>query len=269
LENGVKILFDSLVTYPVMCDGHCSGIIVENAGGRELYYGKVMIDSTGDALIFDRAGAPCVIGNNYLTYVAHGFDDQSATAYTEDKNLTRFRHWISIGSDYEGNGHPDGMPLFHGDNAEEITDFIISGKMMLWNKEKDKSKDTRDLMMIPEIPQMRTIRHIVGETIFTGSENTCNDSIGTVGDFRKKNKQYQIPFSCLYNKEFDNMIAAGRIISTNDEGWEITRVIPVCAVTGQAAGTAAAIAVRENSKISEIKYKSLKQLLSENNVIFQ
>ena len=34
---------------------------------------------------------------------------------------------------------------------------------------------------------------------------------------------------------------AGRCISVDDEMWEITRVIPACGVTGEAAGTAAAM----------------------------
>lgn len=268
IENGVKILFDSLATYPVMCGNHCSGIIVENVSGRELYSGTVIIDATGDALIFDRAGVPCVIGNNYLTYVAHGFDYQDAVSYAEDGNLARFRRWISVGSNYAGNGHPEHIPLFHGDNADEITDFIIKGKEMLWKKEKEKPKDTGELMMIPEIPQMRKIRHIVGETVFTGGNSSCHDSIGTAGDFRKKGKVYNIPYSCLYNMKYDNMLAAGRIISTDDEGWEITRVIPVCALTGQAAGTAASVAVAQKQSVSKIDYGVLKEILLQNRVIF-
>ena len=36
-------------------------------------------------------------------------------------------------------------------------------------------------------------------------------------------------------------MAAGRIISVTDAMWDITRVIPACAVTGQAAGLAMAM----------------------------
>lgn len=38
-----------------------------------------------------------------------------------------------------------------------------------------------------------------------------------------------------------NLLAAGRDISTSDAMWDVTRVIPACAVTGEAAGTAAAL----------------------------
>jgi len=43
----------------------------------------------------------------------------------------------------------------------------------------------------------------------------------------------------MYNAEIKNLITAGRSISVTDTLWDITRVIPVCVVTGEAAGVAA------------------------------
>ena len=67
------------------------------------------------------------------------------------------------------------------------------------------------------------------------------DSIGMTGDWRKPGPCYEIPFRTLYSKELPNLLAAGRNISVADAMWDITRVIPPCAVTGEAAGTAAAM----------------------------
>lgn len=44
-----------------------------------------------------------------------------------------------------------------------------------------------------------------------------------------------------YCGKVHNLYAAGRCISVIDDMWDITRAIPCCAVTGQAAGTAAAL----------------------------
>ena len=38
-----------------------------------------------------------------------------------------------------------------------------------------------------------------------------------------------------------NLFAAGRCISAAGDAWDVTRVIPTCAATGQAAGTMAAL----------------------------
>ena len=45
--------------------------------------------------------------------------------------------------------------------------------------------------------------------------------------------------------------------------WDIMRVIPCCAVTGQAAGTAAAI----TNDFSKLNVKLLQQILENNGVI--
>lgn len=45
----------------------------------------------------------------------------------------------------------------------------------------------------------------------------------------------------LHSEGINNCLAAGRIISVTDAMWDISRVIPACAVTGQAAGIAAAL----------------------------
>ena len=60
-----------------------------------------------------------------------------------------------------------------------------------------------------------------------------------VGDWRNRGPVYELPFEILYGKDVKNLITAGRCISATDEMVEVTRVIPACAVTGQAAGIAA------------------------------
>ena len=54
---------------------------------------------------------------------------------------------------------------------------------------------------------------------------------------------YGIPYRCLYSRNIDNLIFAGRNISVTHAAMSSTRVMATCATIGQAAGTAAAIAV--------------------------
>ena len=84
-----------------------------------------------------------------------------------------------------------------------------------------------------------------------------------VSDWRKRGPVYEVPFSTLYSKEVKNLIAAGRCTSVTDSMWDIMRVIPCCAVTGQAAGIAAAI----SQDFSEIDLARLQSLLEENGVV--
>ena len=86
-------------------------------------------------------------------------------------------------------------------------------------------------------------RRISGEYTLDSKEmhKYFEDSIGMVSDWRKRGPVYEVPFRTLYSGKIKNLICAGRCTSVTDAMWDIMRVIPCCAVTGQAAGTAAAM----------------------------
>ena len=88
------------------------------------------------------------------------------------------------------------------------------------------------------------------------------DSIGLAGDWRKRGPVYEIPLRTLYNSKIRNLAAAGRCISVTDGMWDITRAIPVCAVTGQAAGTALAVC----EDLTKVDVCMVQQVLQENGV---
>ena len=60
-----------------------------------------------------------------------------------------------------------------------------------------------------------------------------------------------------------NLIVAGRCTSVNELLWDVMRVIPCCAVTGQAAGVAAAM----TDDFSTLDMAILQQKLRENGVV--
>ena len=96
---------------------------------------------------------------------------------------------------------------------------------------------------IATIPQIRMTRKLVGQYTLSDKEahTYFEDSIGMVSDWKRRGPIYEVPFRTLYNSTIKNLICAGRCTSVNETMWDIMRVIPCCAVTGQAAGTAAAM----------------------------
>lgn len=263
-DNGVKIRFDSLMTVPVMENGICKGVVVESVEGAELFEASAVIDATGDASLMHRAGVPTVDGRNYFSYVAHMFTLEDVDKLIETGNLCKFRRWVNAGSDLYGNGHPEGAPRPSGTTADEVTDFVINGKKRMLDRISAFEKNTFDIMTLPTMPQFRTIRRIIGNTDFCAIDGeTFEDSIGNCGDFRPKGigNHYQIPFGSLWNKDFPNMLAAGRIISAPEgDGWEASRVIPICALTGEAAGKAAALCVKENKLLTDIALGDIEKI---------
>jgi hypothetical protein len=89
------------------------------------------------------------------------------------------------------------------------------------------------------------------------------DSIGMVSDWRRRGPVYEVPYRTLYSAQVKNLICAGRCTSVTDDLWDVMRVIPCCAVTGQAAGTAAAM----TDDFSTLEVKELQATLVKNGVV--
>lgn len=270
-ENNVDIRFDTYAVFPVMDNKNCLGIMTETVSGKEFYPAKMVIDATGDATICHRAGIPTVNGKNKLVYLSHGFSKKEIEGYDDKKDLLEFRKWDwSCGKDFNSNDDQI-LTDSSGTTSNSINEFIQKGKKNAFEKIKSYGKDAYELSSIPTMPQLRMIRHIVGEKTFYGTENNINnvlDSVGCFSDFRKSDTRYQLPYGTLYNKEFPNILAAGRIISADGEGWQITRVIPICALTGQIAGTAAAMCVQKDCSVNLLEISKLKkQLISDGLII--
>ena len=245
-KNNVNILFDTYATYPVMDGNICKGVIAESAEGRCFYPAKVIVDATGNASIMHRAGVPCVVGENFLTYLTHDIQFELVEKQLNDKKVWAIRNWHNCGSNMEGTGHPESLHTFKGVSAKEITEFMLTGKQLMLEHIRNNDRYSYDIMGIPTMPQFRTIRRIVGDSDFKAiNGNSVPDSIGHIGDFRISDKYltnvYDVPLSALYNSAFPNLIAAGRIVSAPEyDDWEAIRVIPACALTGEGAGKAAA-----------------------------
>lgn len=267
-NNGVDIRFDTLATYPVMENNICKGIVTETVSGKEYYPAKVVIDATGTAVIADAAGIPTVIGENYYTYVAHGIDSSSIENYCISKDYNKLHKWYSCGSDLHGNGNFEGKSTTHGVTSDEVNDFVQLGKKHLFERIKNDDKNSRDITALSTMPHYRKIKHIVGDYTFTAENDLSNisDSIGKCGNFLKAGEKFKLPYRILYNGKFPNILTAGRIVSAEGKGWEVARVIPVCAVTGEAAGAAASVCVKNGCDLCEVDIVELQQILRGMNV---
>jgi len=86
---------------------------------------------------------------------------------------------------------------------------------------------------------------------------------GTVIQRLKPGTYYEIPYRCLLPREVDNLIVASRCISATHEAHSSLRVMPIVWAIGQAAGTAAALCVRENIEPGQVDTGKLRKILTE------
>ncbi len=73
---------------------------------------------------------------------------------------------------------------------------------------------------------------------------------------------YQIPYRCLYTNRVQNLLLAGRMIGTDKGAFGGIRVMVNLNQTGEAAGVAAVLAVRDRLGVSEISIPELRTKLA-------
>ncbi len=74
-------------------------------------------------------------------------------------------------------------------------------------------------------------------------------------------ESYGIPYRCLVPEGMSNLLTAGRIVSCDRQVQASLRVMPACFLTGQAAGTAAAMAVAKQTNAGDVEPAALRKKL--------
>jgi len=92
---------------------------------------------------------------------------------------------------------------------------------------------------------VRETRRITGGILPSLSEIKTNKFYDTVAKPYVESEM-RVPYRSIVPQEVENLLVAGRCISAQQDAMVQLRLIPACLVTGQAAGTAAALALREN-----------------------
>ena len=241
-KTGVKILYGYYAVGVSKENGRIQAVIVENKSGRQAIAVQSVVDATGDCDIALFADAP--------TATFQQGNVLAAWYYSTGESGYRLNcvGAADIPEDQKKN-YNQVAPLiprrFTGLDANELSEMVQLSHiqtMQHWIRKREK-----DSSLVPAtittIPQIRMTRRIAGEYTLHSTEQHqyFADSIGMISDWRKRGPVYEVPFRTLYSGQVRNLITAGRCTSVTDSMWDIMRVIPCCAVTGQAAGTAAAL----------------------------
>ncbi|MBQ8357714.1 MAG: FAD-dependent oxidoreductase [Clostridia bacterium] len=140
------------------------------------------------------------------------------------------------------------------------------------------------LMMTAAEIGVRESRMIVGDYILTESDCkscvkfddavvACNYDIdihnpegsGTSHYYFAPGTYYTIPYRSLIPKNADNLLVAGRCISSDHGAQASYRIMPVVCCIGEAAGSAMGLAIRNKTTVREVNVKQLQDVLKQNN----
>lgn len=95
------------------------------------------------------------------------------------------------------------------------------------------------------------------------------EGAGTSHFFFKDEEWYEIPYRCLIPKNIDNMLVAGRCISSTHEAQASLRIMPYCAEIGQAAGAAAFVAKEDNVNVRHSDINKIQKILKDEGFILR
>ncbi len=264
-DEGVKILYGTYAVQAITESKKISAVVVENKSGRSAIIAKSVVDATGDADIAKFASVPTETFKQGNVLAAWYY------AFCNEKGYhCRPMGCCDIPEDRRKEGEKvDTLSRrrFGGLDAEEISEFTQLSHMAVYDdvlkfRQQDKSYVPATLATVPEL---RMTRKLAGEYVLDDTEDhkRFETSVGMVSDWRKRGPVYEVPFETLYSKECKNLIFAGRCTSVTEPMWDIMRVIPCCAVTGQAAGVAAAM----TDDFTALDVKELQNVLVKNNVV--
>ncbi len=166
-------------------------------------------------------------------------------------------------------------------SAKALSDALSEGRrqaIMAVEFMKANIPEFKDIELLQTAPLMgvRESRRIVGEYTLTAEdliagkqfEDGLFDALFNMDvhepDSRGQNcthltKPYQVPYRCLIPKHIKNLLVAGRCISGTHEAMASYRVTGSCSAMGEAAGYAAAEAVRQNKDLRLVSVEEIKK----------
>ncbi len=258
-ESGARLRMHTSFAGVALVDSAIAAVLVESKKGREAILPRVVIDATGDGDVFVATGA-------------------------EYEQVTIPPHlWFRVGG-------------VEGGPRQLVFDTVDAGRVLVpWGPHADRVDpcDPDDLTRaelacragaaaafaglrasdpafahawLDDYARMLGItesRRLVGDHVLAKEEGDLHfpDAIARTGHWTKRGVVYEIPYRCLTTAAADNLLVAGRCISATRYVHQATKEIPAAMATGEAAGTAAAIAAATGTGARSVNVDAVRSAL--------
>ncbi len=305
-EAGIKLLLHSWGTRAIVENGTVKGVIFESKSGRQAILGKVIIDGTGDGDIMASAGIEFEdafdprlraanmalvwrFGNvdykkycRYLDTDRHNYNQLMG----ELKKQTGGIHVLPIASSREDVvWFNNRVPGLSATNVEHLTRVEVDMRKVM--------RATHDFFRgnIPGFEKsfildsasqtgIRGGRRMMGEYVYSHEDMVSGlihqDTIAVFPSTKgapaeappsDKSSRGYIPYRSLLPRRMEGFLVACRAFSSDMYTNDAFNWIPHCIAFGEAAGTAAALAVKKGIQPRELDYASLQERLLSQGVL--
>lgn len=117
---------------------------------------------------------------------------------------------------------------------------------------------TREDLLAGKVPQDSILLAANSVDVHGRFGPMSNEYVAIAGDY------YGVPYRSLLPVGVEQLLVAGRCLSADSTAAGAVRVMPPCMAMGQAAGTAAALAVKNGVTVRELPAQQLRSVLKEN-----
>ena len=276
-EAGARLVLHAWAAEPIVEDGRIRGAIFESKEGRQAILAEVVVDTTGDADLMARAGAPlagdidrgdihhCV----NTAFLAGGVDMERWLAFRRD-DRQGFADFMARGRESAGPFEKpfvswrNDVALFMGPrlsgysavNVEDLTEVelrsrALADRHIAFYRAHAPGFGAAFLMLgAPQIG-VRHSRRITADRMVTRPQwdagTVWDDEIGVSPSLSPKFPSVSVPYGALLPRGVEGALAAGRHIACDASSHSFLREIPQCWLSGQAAGAAAALAAESGA----------------------
>ena len=270
-DAGVEVVFDTVFAAPLMDGDTVRGVLVENKSGRSAYLAKIFVDASGDSDLLYRAGAQTETrGDNIVSHWAYELDlnDPGLAEAAAEQDILKALRLRWLGLQPNGDNAGSTIPTYDGTSSEGVNGYIRTSRALAREHIKANRRPGWAQLTLPLMPQFRMTRRLVGvKELALEPGVSIDSSVGCViFSLAAPAAVYEFPYEGLIDARITNVLAAGRMVSAGGKGWEIMRFIPACVLTGQAAGTAAAMAAAAGVSVQALDVPALQRALAEGGV---
>ncbi len=298
LDAGVRLLLHSWGTAACVEENVVKGVIFESKSGRQAVMGKVTIDTTGDGDVFASAGADfdASLDKGYRTselamvFRIGGIDFDRFAEFRKEQP----QKWVEMrGEGFKLAGFrlapipAQRKEVFwvnsfiRDRNCLEVEDLnwvevnVRKAMIPFHSYYRDNVPGFENSYIYDSASQIGTrgSRRLIGEHVLTGDEaRTGTKFRDTVLMFPRgvplswpddrPPENVEMPYRCLLPAKLEGLLAAGRCFSSDQAANSMFNVISSCIQMGQAAGTAAALAVKTGVRPREVDIRALQKRLA-------
>lgn len=292
-QPNIKMMLHCWGTRPIVENDTVKGVIYESKEGRKAVLAKIVIDATGDGDLYHQSGAPYFCSSSdqtrcnktALVWRMGGVDFEGFARWAKDhpEAGASFRQEL-----VKVAGYPTAFfPTDRNDtvwfnnwlanlDCANIEDIRYT-ELKVRNSIRPILKFCREAMpqflggayLVDVAPQLgsRCSRRLDGEHVLTQLDIATgahfDDVIAwhSVVDMINDGAPIEIPYGVILPKKIENLLCPGRHLSADEVAIDGVTLIPQCVGTGQAAGVAAAVAVRDGATTHTVDIKKVQRIL--------